>query len=463
MDNRLLKALRPVKRRVRRNRLLQGAAWGLTAGLGAALILRIVALFTPVEGKWLWAAVPVAAFTLLFAAGNALRPVADRTAAQAADGCGLKERTITALEQAGSESEICALQREDACRALQELEVRKIRPGSARKPLLTALGCGILVLVLLLFPNPRDREAEARGALRRILKEGTEKIDRAAAEDEERLKPEQRNELRKLTEELKRELLDSRDETDALVALDRAEQRMEQMESRTAGDALAAADGTGTESDAGEGSEEAEAADGTGTTADGKDAQVSGNSSDIRSGKLATSNALAALKTAVNPASVRNAPRTSTVGTQGEPGEDEGQDGQGNPGAGSGSGNQAANGAGEGTTNLEQGGGGNLPGGLAKGNRDPKYKEAQYETIYDPERTELDVRDEMTNQNRLENEESLQVETGPGKGRLGGSVPWDEVFREYEETETRSAERENLTTKERQWVKDYYSLLTDQR
>jgi hypothetical protein len=151
------------------------------------------------------------------------------------------------------------------------------------------------------------------------------------------------------------------------------------------------------------------------------------------------------------------------VGTQWEPGEGEGQDGQGNPGAGSGSGNQAANGAGEGTTNLEQGGGGNLPGGLAKGNRDPKYKEAQYETIYDPERTELDVRDEMTNQNRLENEESLQVETGPGKGRLGGSVPWDEVFREYEETETRSAERENLTTKERQWVKDYYSLLTDQR
>ena len=165
----------------------------------------------------------------------------------------------------------------------------------------------------------------------------------------------------------------------------------------------------------------------------------------------------------MNPAAVTTASKTSTAGTQGEPGEGEGQSGQGNPGAGSGSGNQAANGAGEGTTNLEQGGGGKLPGGLAKGNRDPKYKETQYETIYDPERTELDVRDEMTNQNRLGNEESLQAETGPGKGSLGGSVPWDEVFREYEETETRSAERENLTTKERQWVKDYYSLLTDQQ
>ena len=463
MDNRLLKALRPVKRRVRRNRLLRGAAWGLAAGLGAALILRIVALFTPVEGKWLWATVPAAAFTLLFAAGNALRPVADRTAAQAADGCGLKERTITALEQAGSETEICELQREDACRALQGLEIRKIRPGSVRKPLLAALGCGILILVLLLVPNPRDREAEARSALRKILKEGTEEIDRAAAEDEERLKPEQRSELRKLTEELKRELLDSRDETDALVALDRAEQRMEQMESRTAGDALAAADGTGTESDAGEGSEESEAADGTGATADGKAAQASGSDSGIRSGKLATSKALAALKSAVNPAEARKTSKATAAGTQGEPGEGEGQSGQGSPGAGGSSGKQAANGAGEGTTNLEQGGGGKLPGGIAKGNKDPKYKETEYETIYDPERTELDTRDEMTNQNRLGNEESLQVETGPGRGSLGGSVPWDEVFREYEETETRSAERENLTTKERQWVSDYYSLLTDQQ
>ena len=48
MNNELLKALRPVKRRVRRNRLLRGAAWGLAAGLGAALIVRIIALLTPV-------------------------------------------------------------------------------------------------------------------------------------------------------------------------------------------------------------------------------------------------------------------------------------------------------------------------------------------------------------------------------------------------------------------------------
>ena len=31
------------------------------------------------------------------------------------------------------------------------------------------------------------------------------------------------------------------------------------------------------------------------------------------------------------------------------------------------------------------------------------------------------------------------------------------------ETEARAAEKENLTTRERQWVTDYYALLTEQQ
>ena len=461
--NEFFAGLRPVKRRIRRNRLLQGAVWGLAAGTGAALILRIVALFTPVADKWLWAVLPAAGFALLFAAGNALRPVKDRTAAETADGCGLKERTVTALETTESETEICALQREDACRALQGLDVRRIRPDSVKRQLLTALGCAILVMALLLIPNPRDREAEARRALRKTLKEGTEEIARAAQEDEERLSPDKRSELRRLTEELKRELLDSRDETDALVALDRAEQRLEQMQNRTAGDAAAGKDGAGSEK-ADDGRNQAgETADGTGTAETGKTGQSPSDSEDIRNGKLSTQKALTALKSAVNPVSAKLKTQTAAAGSQTGEGQSEGQNGQGTPAAGGGSGNKAANGAGEGSTNLEEEAAGKNQNGSAKGNRDPKYREAEYETIYDPERIDKTVRDEMTNQNRLGNEESLQTEVGPGKGSLGGSVPWDEVFREYEETETRAAERENLTTKERQWVNEYYSLLTEQQ
>ena len=550
MKNELLKALYPVKRRLRRNRLLRGAAWGLAAGLGAALLLRLVALFIPLADRWLWAVLPVAMLTLLFAAGNALRPVTDRTAAEAADRCGLKERTITALEQAEmadrpasqslpaksavpeppaldsqisepfpSASEIRELQRQDACRALETLDVRRIRPGSVKKQLLAALACGVLVIVLLLIPNPRDREADARLALRKTLKEGMEEIARAAELDAERLNPESRSELRRLTEDLKRNLENSRDETDALVALDRAERQLEplqpldRMENRTAGDVLAAArssdaskpsDASESSSSTSESSADAaessssasesstntaqssvasqsaagasqpssasESAAGASQSAAGASqsssvSESAATASQSSSATLSTRQALTALKSAVTPASAQAASPSASSGTQGNTSQSGNQSSQGSPAAGNGNGNgnKAANGAGEGSTNLEQGGGNSPNGNGQRGTRDPNYKEAQYETIYDPERTETSVRDEMTNQNRLENGESLQAEIGPGKGTLGGSVPWSEVFREYEQTETRSAERENLTPTERQWVNDYYSLLTAQQ
>ena len=177
------------------------------------MVLRIAALFVPVADRWVWTLLAAAGGALLFAAGNALRPVGDFTAAEAADGCGLKERTVTALElaenaegngseQNGPAAAIRKLQREDACRALRELDVKQIRTGSVRKQLLTALGCGALVITLLLIPNPRDREADVRKALRKTLKEGTEEIARAAEKDAEQLSPEKRSELRRLTEEL---------------------------------------------------------------------------------------------------------------------------------------------------------------------------------------------------------------------------------------------------------------------
>ena len=73
------------------------------------------------------------------------------------------------------------------------------------------------------------------------------------------------------------------------------------------------------------------------------------------------------------------------------------------------------------------------------------------------------MRDEITNQERLEDEGSVQTETGPGRGNVSGNVPWSEVLHEYADTEARSAERENLTQRERQWVTEYFQLLTEQQ
>ena len=463
----VLKALRPVKHRIRRNRFLRGAAAGLAAGLAAAVILQAAAFFVPVPDRGLWAAAAAAAVMLLTALGNAARPVKDMTAARVADACGLKERTVTAIE--GGDEPIRQLQRQDARRALRALNVKQIRPGSVKKALLAAMGCAVLLGTLLLIPNAQDTEAAARKALNRTLQEGRKTIEQAAEDDEERLPDEKKSELRKITADLNRELGESRDSADALVALDKAEQRLEQMRQETAGDKT---DGSGASGEAGS-SEKTGNAEGTGEGENAGQA-VNGQAGTATSASVGTAaqlqtlEALTALKGAVNPSLQAG---NGIQGFEGKHGTAVGQAGTGtgngqtgmNGAGGSNPNGKTGGGAGEGTTNEEQQGSGTPSNGIMKGNRDPRYKEVQYETIYDPEHIDKDKQDVMTEQFRMGDEGSAQIETGPGRGNLNGDVPWGEALQEYAETEARAADRENLTTQERQWVNDYYKLLTEQQ
>ena len=467
----VLKALKPVKHRIRRNRFLRGAAAGLAAGLAAAVILQAAAFFVPVPDRGLWAAAAAAAVMLLTALGNAARPVKDETAAKAADACGLKERTVTALE--GGDEPIRQLQRHDAREALEKLDVKQIRPGSVKKALVAAMGCAVLLGTLLLIPNARDTEAAARKALNRTLQEGRKTIEQAAEEDEERLPDEKKSELRKITADLNRELGESRDAADALVALDKAEQRLEQMRQETAGDKT---DGSGISGEAGS-SEKTGNAEGKGEGENAGQA-VNGQAGTATSAsagtaaQLQTLEALKALKGAVNPSLQAGNGIQGLEGKNGTPvgqagagtgNGQNGQNGQNGTGGGNSPDGKTGGGAGEGTTNEEQQGGGSSNNGIVKGNRDPRYKEVRYETIYDPEHIDKDKQDVMTEQFRAGDEGSVQIETGPGRGNLNGDVPWGEALQEYADTEARAADRENLTTQERQWVNDYYRLLTEQQ
>lgn len=470
MNVELKRALKPVKNRIRRNRFLRGAAAGLAAGLAAAVILQAAAFFTPVPDRGLWAAAAAASAMLLAALLNTARPVANVTAAKAADACGLKERTVTALE--AGDAPVWQLQRRDACEALKKLDVKQIRPGSMKKELFAALGCAVLLGCLLLVPNARDSEAASRKALSKTLQEGRKTVEQAAEKDAERLPDEKKSELRKITADLNRELSESRDAADALVALDRAEQRLEQMEEKTAGDVSAdaaadARDGYGNQAESAEGNASGE---NSGQTADGQTAEAAAASTGTAA-QLQTLEALRALKGVVNPSLQYGTGMTAegTAGTQtGQTGAGTGnsgaRDGQGGSGAGgNNAGRKAGSGAGEGTTNEEQQGGGGGSGAIVKGNRDPHYKEVSYETIYDPEHIDKNKQNVMTEQFRTGDEGSVQIETGPGRGNLNGDVPWSEALQEYADTEARAADRENLTTREKQWVNEYYKLLTEQR
>ena len=45
----------------------------------------------------------------------------------------------------------------------------------------------------------------------------------------------------------------------------------------------------------------------------------------------------------------------------------------------------------------------------------------------------------MTEQFRMGDEGSAEIETGPGRGSTEGNVPWGEVLQEYAETEAQAA------------------------
>ena len=98
--------------------------------------------------------------------------------------------------------------------------------------------------------------------------------------------------------------------------------------------------------------------------------------------------------------------------------------------------------------------------GSSGGNRPPEFKQGEYETIYDPEKAETASRDVMTEQNSL-GKDSVQIETGPGKGTLEGDVPFRQVVGEYAEQEAKAAESAHLTKEQKDWVDEYFRRLTD--
>ncbi len=566
--NELLKALGPVRSRLRLRRFVSGAGWGFVGGALAALILLAVTSFVPLANRWWIAGACIAGGTLLAAASNALRPVSPLEAARAADACGLRERAVTALElaetaaqlqaphptatdrkeaphptatgrpetasvapapQAGvsrPEADITLLQRRDACERLQALDARQIRPAFPKRRLLAGALLLVLCAATLLLPGGGDRAVAARQALETKTAAMAKAAEEAEKADEAGLTEKEKAELRKLTADLKRDLTASRDEADALVAVDKAEQqlqklRQEQAQEKTAGDAMsamnalsramqsagmdAAADALAealasgdaaamskalsdlsaedlqklSESLTGEAKALAEAMARTAQQGELSEARMQALQQAANAQQSATSQS-AAQSAASQTASAQSAASQSAAARQAAAlqqalagmkaslgaGQSQQSASQASmSGAGAGSGNnpgQSGGGAGAGSTNEEQkGGSGGQKSGGSKGTNPAEFKQTEYETIYDPEKVDVAARDVMTNQQSL-GKDSVQIETGPGKGSLEGNVPVSQVVGEYAEQEVKAAESANLTREQKQWVDEYFRKLTEE-
>ena len=443
----LKKAFRPLKRRIRLLHGLRGGALGLCVGAGAALILMLLSFFVPVRNKAVLGIILVGVGAAAGALCALLWPVSDEKAARTGDKCGLKERLQTALAFPG-DSPMEQLQRQDAAAALAAFDVKKIPRPRLKRPLLLVGGAACLAAALLL-PNPQN----------------------AALEQE------QKRELRRLTGDLERKLLQAKDPADALLALNEGQERLEKMRDTLAGermDALAQSlEGQGLDALAQAlqaGDEEA-----LENALDGLDAEALEQAAQALSGEMGDlmNAAAAALKMGDLAAALENLKGLSAAAgslsdaqlaalaqmLQNLRAGLGGQQGQG-MGLAAGEGMQGAQtGAGRGSTNEDMTSEAADDPGFA-GTDDPRYKEGTYESIYDPTRLDADQTELAAESPRNEGDVA-QLNVGPGAGSLDGSVPYNQVALEYAEAAARAAESQNLTNRERQWVADYFASLTE--
>ena len=472
-------ALRPVKRRIRLIRMWKGFALGILCTCVVCLIIIATSFFVPLREKLLLCGIAIIAMPALVTIIHLLLPVRDALAAKTADHHGLKERAQTALTISG-DGAIAQLQKEDTLCALTQFDCRTIPLPRIGRIFAFAAILTALAALLLFLPNPQNAVINRSIAFEKTMEEAARRAEEEADKASSDISEKDLQELRRLMTDLSRELRKSDDEMDAMLAISKAEERLEALRSSMAGEAFeqmqAALNAQGLnalaealESGDTQALEESlESADADSLEAAAE--QLNGESQNLMNAaaqSLSAGNpkgaisALSQLQSMVQSGTTSqlgsasralSALRTSTANSGQGQGSQNGQGSQGN---------QSGSGAGQGTTNQNQSGSG--PQGSKKhGTKDPHYRETAYESIYDPTRLNASQSDLSAQSNTGEGE-STQVQLGPGAGTIGDNIPYNQVVYEYAEAAARAADSQNLTAEERSWVNTYFASLTDEQ
>ena len=488
MRDELHRALAPVRRRLRLARGIRGAAWGLLAGGCACLGVMILSFFTPLPGRERLQGLLLCACGLAPGLAALAWPLPEKRAAQAADACGLQERALTAVSLRGRQDAMSLLQRQDACRALQALNVRRVPLRAPGKALAGCAGALLLAAALLLVPNSQAGEAARMESFARGMEEAAQTAQEAQEALESRLSQEEAQQLRKLLGDLSRELRQAKDSREAYLALNEAQERLESLRDSIRSSVPEALAGAGLESlakalESGEeqalqaaaqalmenAGESAQALEAAAAGLSGADAQaLQSAASALAEGNLsALQSALSSLSAAQLAQAMQKAQAllsqlrfaAGASGAQTAQGQEQGQGQGASSGMGQGEGEGAA-GAGRGHTNEDQGYTEDTGRQRGEGQAAPEYREADYEAIYDP--TRLDAADTPVQESGARGEgDSLQMQTGPGLGAADGSVPYRTVAREYRQAAVQAMSGLSLPAREQEWVDDYFAAITE--
>lgn len=487
------KALKPIRSRLRARHLVWGLQIGLLLCLASALVVMVVSFLTPVERLTQYLA-PCAAFLPLGALVGVLWPISVRRAARAADASGLKERAVTALWLQGEDTPMATLQREDALARLREHPVRASIPVRAiRRLWLPMCLCALAISVLSLVPNPQHDILRARESARQELRAQADEIEKAAETlANEGLTEEEERELRRITGEMARELREAQDNRDALEKLDSRQREMEklqqQIRQRTTNElaeAMAKQPSLKNLSKALEGGDSNEMAEALEAIA--KEMENAASQSELSEALQslaeslagsASSQALAASASAAKAGNTSLSISQLALGLQSATGGTgttasnltalmrmarmgAAQAGSKGSGASATIGTGAGGGAGGGTTNKDVGySEGYTQAKQGTGSGAIEDKVGTYERIYDPLR--IGDGGEISHaEGEYGKGETQQIDIGPGMGDMSGSVPYNQVIGEYQQSAAQSMRRSILPETLQDWVQRYFNSLIE--
>jgi hypothetical protein len=501
----LLRALRPVRLRVRLARAARASGYTLFFMSACILGLRVAMFFAPIE-RMAEFLLPVVVLTALLLAAFFLWPVSFSKAVRAADGCNLRQRALTALELSEDSSPIAELQRQDALSALHALDAKRALPVRiSRRWLMAAALCVALSGALLFVPNPQNAVIAEKRRLREAFAEQAEKIEAAADALPETTDPDQLAQLHKLARELAQSLRASESTRDALVKLNEAGDAIQRIERQQVQSAVGAAsdalnagglDELKQALESGDADQLRQAMENLGSgdpgalskalssaaaaaPAGGALQAALQNAAQAASGAAqsaalnqlagnlsatASSASASQLGALVASAKAGLGARSAAKGVSGG-GAGMGQSGSGSVG-GAGKGGQGQGGgagAGMGTTSKDSGykeGGARQPSSNA-GSGAPVVKTGAYESIYDP--TRLGDGGEVSQSTGPVGEGDVsRADLAPGLGTAGGTVPFAQGARAYGQAAAKAANRPGVPDDVQKMVNAYFNALIDE-
>ncbi|MED1645664.1 hypothetical protein P4U99_21190 [Brevibacillus agri] len=234
-DNELRSLLEPVRRQLQKRVLLQQITqYGLWGAGGSALLLLAARLWPIPYYSWLAAAlIPLA---LLLGGLVALRKKATLLqSAQAADGNGLAQRVETAWEHRDSTSSVAVMQREDALRHLRQNLPRIIESihiwSGLQKKLYAAGGLLLASLLLMIWPNPQDGRLAQMALEKQAIAQAEKEIEEIKQETKatKGLSEAQKKQLEEMLEQAKKAMAKATDPAERLNALRAAEKQLEKL------------------------------------------------------------------------------------------------------------------------------------------------------------------------------------------------------------------------------------------